>query len=125
MPAVPFENTNIDALRFLLRIEVATREVLSRIMSAEHGQTWRKRIPGELLGKIRAAERDEASRRQFAFARLGPLYYLTLGELLPVLRQNHSAAALMSLGGLAFVNELEALLPARNAACHGRPVSAA
>ena len=63
------------------------REMIRIAFEAEFGGRWRQRIPGALLAKIRKDESDEEKRKQFDFRRLGPLYYLTFGELTSLLRQ--------------------------------------
>jgi hypothetical protein len=70
----------------LLRIEVALREAIRLALYDEFGSQWHKRLSGDLLKKIRDSQRDE-SKPQFNYVRLGPLYYLTFGELLSQLNQ--------------------------------------
>src|SRR5436309_14585589 len=110
-----YEAANVEAYTLLLRIEVGLRELLRKTLTEQLGPGWGKRLPGDLLTKVREAQRDEESKRQFDFVRLGPLYYLTLGELAIVLRQATAREALACLGGAAFVAQLENLLPVRNA----------
>jgi hypothetical protein len=120
---VPFENDNIAAYRLLLTIEVALRELVRTTFQEQFGSSWRKRLPGPLLTKVREAERDEDSKRQFDFARLGPLYYLTMGELIEDLAQAPAKPVLDLVGGSSFLSQLQNLLPVRNAVGHSRAVS--
>jgi len=78
-------------------------------------------LPGELLKKIRDAQREE-NRPQFDYLCLGPLYYLTLGELIPILNQHVGRSTAERFGGGCFVKQLENILGPRNALCHGRRV---
>src|SRR5262245_33326198 len=112
--AVPFEALNLEAYQLLLRIEVLLRELIRTALQSEHGTSWHKRLLGDQLTRIRAMERDESSRPQFDFLRLGPLYYLTLGELLPILQQPVGRKVTEQLGGERFLEQLTNLLPARN-----------
>ena len=50
---IPFESDNLKAYSLLLRIEIALRELLRISMESEFGVQWRKRLPGELLKKIK------------------------------------------------------------------------
>ncbi len=120
---IPFELDNLEAYKLLLRIELAVRESLRQSLESEHGSRWRNRIPGVLLKKIRSAEAEE-KRPQFDYLRLGPLYYLTIGELIPLLEQKSGRATLNRLGGDCFIKLLENILGPRNAVCHARSVSA-
>lgn len=122
---VPFEDENVEAYRLLLRVEVTLRELVRAKMSARFGPAWHKRLPGDLLRKIREAQRDEESRRPFGFLALGPLYYLTFGELLEVLRHRDADEAIVALGGQGMVRSLETLTSPRNAVGHARSVSTA
>ena len=122
---VPFEADNIRVYRLLLRIEIALRELIRQAYQAEFGDQWRQRIPGDLLRKIRLAESTDAAKKQFGFRRLGPLYYLTFGELLPMLQQKTCKPLLVPLGGTSFVAQVDNLSGPRNAISHGRPVSSA
>ncbi len=119
---IPFENDNLRAYALLLRIEIVLRECLRRALEAEHGVQWQKKLHGELLKKIRKSQTDE-NKPQFDFIRLGPLYYLTFGELLTQLQQNPSRAVAEKLGGDCFLKQLENVFTPRNALCHSRPVS--
>ncbi|GMW03829.1 MAG: hypothetical protein AMXMBFR84_49630 [Candidatus Hydrogenedentota bacterium] len=118
---VSFEHENEQAYRLLLRIEIAMRECLKIAFESKYGVGWRKNLPGELLKKVKDSQREEA-RPQFNFLRLGPLYYLTFGELLTLLRQKPAQELIQKLGGEAFLKQLENILPPRNAVGHSRPV---
>lgn len=122
---VPFETDNLRAYLLLLRIEVALRELIRKAYQAEFGAPWRRRLPGDLLRKIRESESTDAAKKQFAFRRLGPLYYLTFGDLLTLLDQKTCAPILAPLGGPSFVSQVANLAGPRNAISHARAVSSA
>jgi hypothetical protein len=117
-----FELENLRAYTLLLRIEVLLRELIRISMEAEFGMQWQKRLPGDLLTKIRDSQISE-NRPQFAYVRLGPLYYLTFGELLNLLRLKSSRTVVEKLGGEFVLKQIESLTIPRNAVCHSRPVS--
>jgi hypothetical protein len=119
---IPFEGENLRAYTLLLRIEIALRECLKAALEAEHGRQWQKTLHGDLLKKIRKSQTDEY-KPQFNFIRLGPLYYLTFGELLTQLQHKHCRSAVEMLGGDSLLKQLETVFAPRNALCHSRPVS--
>ena len=119
---IPFENDNVRAYTLLLRIEIALRECLRTSLESEFGVHWRKRLPGELLKKIKESQAEE-NRPQFNFVCLGPLYYLAFGELLILLKQKSGRSVAEKLGGDCFLKQLENIFAPRNAVCHSRPVS--
>lgn len=119
---IPFENDNLKAYGLLLRIEIALRELLRISLESEFGAQWRKRLPGELLKKVKESQTEE-NRPQFGYVRLGPLYYLTFGELLTLLQQKSGKAVAEKLGGDCVLKQLENIFVPRNAVCHSRPVS--
>lgn len=119
---IPFEEDNVKAYTLLLRIETALREVLRESLESEYGPQWRKKLPGELLKKIKTSQSEE-NRPQFDFVRLGPLYYLTFGELLTLLQQRTGKSVVLRLGGDCILKEIENVLSPRNAVCHSRAVS--
>lgn len=118
---ISFETENVKSYKLLLWIEVAVRECIRYCMESLHGQSWKRRIPGDLLKKIRESEKEE-NHPQFNYVRLGPLYYLTLGELIPILRQKVGAGAVDIFGGEWVITDIENILGLRNAICHARPV---
>ncbi len=120
---VPFEDANTEAYRLLLRIEVAVREVLRTALQDVHGPRWQRQLLKPMRQKIHEAQTEEERRRQFGFQRLGPLYYLTLGELLPLLRQRTAEDAVTQLGGTHFLDQLDNIFTPRNAVAHSRNVS--
>jgi hypothetical protein len=120
---IPFEAENLQAYKLLLRIEIVLRECLRELFEAKYGRQWQRRLQGELLKKIRQSQADE-NRPHFNFIRLGPLYYLTFGELITQLRQASSRSIADQFGGDAFLKQLENVLLPRNAICHSRPVPA-
>jgi hypothetical protein len=95
---ISFENENLEAYRLLLRIEIALRECLRISMESEFGAHWQKNLPGELLKKVKESQAKE-NRPQFNFIRLGPLYYLTFGELLTLLHQKAGNPVAKKFGG--------------------------
>jgi hypothetical protein len=119
---IPFESENVRAYTLLLRIEIALRQSIREAFENAYGANWQKRLQGDLLKKIREAQREE-TRPQYDFARLGPLYYLTFGELLTQLRQKPCNVVTDKLGGEKFLAQLENLFVPRNAVSHSRPVS--
>ena len=118
---VPFEDDNIKAYKLLLRIEIAIRECLRRSLEESSGPKWRRLLPGELLKKVRDAQREE-NHPQFDYVCLGPLYYLTLGELIPMLQQKPGHPTAERFGGDSFIKQLENILGPRNALCHARRI---
>lgn len=120
---IPFESDNLKAYTLLLRIEVALRELLRKSLESEFGLNWRKKLPGDLLKKVKESQKEE-NRPQFGYVRLGPLYYLTFGELLILLLQKSGRPVAERLGGDCILKQLENILVPRNAVCHSRPVSA-
>lgn len=119
---IPFEQDNLKAYMLLLRMEIALRELLRTSLESEFGEQWRKRLPGELLKKIKESQTEE-NRPQFGYVRLGPLYYLTFGELLTLLQQKSGRPVAKKLGGDCILKQLENIFVPRNAICHSRPVS--
>lgn len=119
---IPFENDNLKAYALLLRIEIALRELLRISLESEFGVKWRNRLPGDLLKKNKESQTEE-SRPQFGYVRLGPLYYLTFGELLTLLQQKSGRTIADKLGGDCVLKQLENVFVPRNAVCHSRPVS--
>lgn len=118
---IHFESDNVKAYKLLLWIEIAIRECIRYCMMKAHGNCWRKQIPGDLLRKVRESEKEE-NRPQFNYTRLGPLYYLSLGELVPILKQKVSGGVAELLGGEWVIKDIENILGLRNAICHARPV---
>ncbi len=119
---ISFEQENLRAYILLLRIEITLRETLRISLESEFGVKWRKKLPGPLLDKIKESQNEE-NRPQFNFTRLGPLYYLTFGELLTLLQQKTGRSVAKKLGGDCFLKQLENICMPRNAICHSRPVS--
>src|SRR5262245_21661184 len=103
---VPFEEANLLAYKLLLRMEIALRESLRKSLSDQFGPKWRSQLPGELLKKIRQAQKEE-QRPQFDYLFLGPLYYLTLGELILILQQKAWRITRDFFGGDCFIKQLE------------------
>jgi hypothetical protein len=116
------EEDNLRAYRLLLRIEIALRELLKISLESECGPQWRNQLPGDMLKRIKESQKDE-NRPQFGYICLGPLYYLTLGDLLVILRQKAGRSAARQIGGDCILKQLENILIPRNAVCHSRPVS--
>jgi len=119
---IPFENDNLKAYSLLLRIEIVLRELLRDSYELEFGKQWRKRLPEAILKKIKESQAEE-NRPQFGYVRLGPLYYLSFGELMTLLQQKASRAVAERLGGSCVLKQLENIFVPRNAVCHSRPVS--
>jgi hypothetical protein len=121
--ATRFEQRNVEAYSLLLRVEVVLRELVREHRFEVHGEAWHKQLPGEFLKLIRDAQREE-NRPHYGFECLGPLYYLTFGQLATVLSQAYSKPLIDKLGGQPFLKSLEAISPFRNAVCHSRPIPA-
>jgi hypothetical protein len=119
---IPFEGDNVRAYTLLLRIEIVLRECLRASLESQFGVHWRKRLPGDLLKKIKESQAQE-NRPQFNFVCLGPLYYLTFGELVTLLQQKLGGPVATKLGGDCFLKQLENIFAPRNSVCHSRPVS--
>src|SRR6266496_1227166 len=119
---IPFESDNVRAYTLLARIEIVLRECLRASLESQFGVHWRKRLPGDLLKKIKESQAEE-NRPQFNFVCLGPLYYLTFGELLTLLQQKPGGPVAAKLGGPCILKQLENIFALRNAVCHSRPVS--
>lgn len=117
-----FETDNLQAYVLLLRIEIVLRECLRASLESEFGVHWQKKLLGALLTKIKDSQMEE-NRPQFDFVRLGPLYYLTFGELLVLLQQKSGRSVAQRLGGEGILSQLANILVPRNAICHSRPVS--
>lgn len=118
---IPFEERNVEAYRKLLQIEICLRELTKKILADIGGQTWHKAIPGKLLSKVRDSQRDE-EKPHFDFLCMGPLYYLTLGELHELLNQGNGKKVIEQLGGKQILDQLGLLLGPRNAVSHNRDV---
>lgn len=122
IPLCEFEARNCDAYRLLLRIELILRELLKEELRRRNGEKWQKLIPGNQLKVIREKQKEE-NRPQFGFVRLGPLYYLTYGELLEIYKQQAARSVIDRLGGDKVYSQLEGLVSMRNAVSHSRDVS--
>jgi len=118
---VPFEEDNVKAYKLLLRIEIVLRECIKNSLEFTFGKNWQKYLPGTLLINIKDSQTQER-RPQFNFMRLGPLYYLTLGELLTVLQQKYCRPVIDIFGGDIFLAQIQNILEPRNAISHSRPV---
>ena len=119
---VPFEEDNVAAYRLLLRIETAVRELL-RLKLATKRANWLKELPPDLRTKI-LEERDTSERRvDYGHVKLGPLYYLTFGELVQLCQRKPPSDILTSSFGSHALEDLQALVPIRNAIAHGRRIS--
>lgn len=119
---IPFESDNLKAYKHLLRIEVILREILKTTLEQEFGTKWQKQLPGNFLVQIRQAQKEE-SRPNFGYKRLGPLYYLTFGDLVTLLNNRNAASVAKMLGGENVLRQLANIMVPRNAVCHSRPVS--
>ncbi|WP_447599971.1 hypothetical protein [Nitrospira sp. Nam80] len=90
-------------------------------MEKAHGTVWRRRIPGQLLTQIREAQKDE-NRPHYNYVCLGPLYYLSLGELIEIIKQRVGTEVVNTFGGEWIIKDIEGILGIRNAVCHSRPI---
>ena len=117
---VPFADANIEGYRCLLYVEIALREVAKHALCTEYGEAWQRRIPGHYLNKIRADQNDEANRANLGFRRLGPLYYLTFGELVELSLQRPVVELVRRVLGQHGPELLKDIVPSRNAIAHCR-----
>lgn len=76
---IPFESDNLRAYTLLLRIEIALRELLRIALESEFGVQWRKRLPGDLLKKIKESQAEE-NRPQFGYPELKANHLLSAEE---------------------------------------------
>ena len=120
---IPFEHDNLRAYQLFLRLEVALREITREVYQSSYGNGWQRKIPGALLKRVRESQSVEKAKKNFGLRRLGPLYYLTFGELLDILQQSPSKEHLATTVDSSFVNQLRNLTTPRNAICHSRPIS--
>ena len=120
---VPFEERNVEGYRLVLYVEVALREIAKNEYEKTYGHDWQKRIPGQLLRRIRDDQKDEQKHASLDFRRLGPLYYLTFGEIVDLAAQKpvvEVVRAILGQHGLELIKEL--ILP-RNSLAHCRDLS--
>jgi hypothetical protein len=118
---ISFEEANLKAYSLLLRIEIALRESLRISLTKQFGPKWRSRLPGissRRFEKLRKKRKD----RSLATSVWAPFYYLTLGELVPILRQQAGKSTAASFGGNCFIEQVENILGPRNAICHARGI---
>ena len=120
---VPFASRNSEGYACLLYIEVALRELARHELCRHYGEKWQKRIPGRYLQKIRRDQKDEATKASLGFRRLGPLYYLTFGELVEVAIQEPTVEAVTRVLGQQGPALLMEIVPCRNAIAHCRDLS--
>lgn len=123
-----FEKRNVGAYKLLLRVENILREFIARSLKEEFDSRWQREIPGDCKKRIKESSGYEASQH-FQFRKMGPLYYLTLGDLVVILEQKVGEKAREGLGGSlnlqndAFIPKIQDALPVRNALAHSRDVT--
>ena len=120
---VAFAERNAEGYRCLLYVEVALRELAKHELRRHHGEKWQKRIPGRYLQKIRNDQKDEAMQASFGFRKLGPLYYLTFGELVDLSSQKPIVNRLKDVLGQQGPELLRESVPSRNAVAHCRDLT--
>ena len=120
---IPFADRNADGYRHLLYIEVALRELARYGLRKHYGDKWQQRIPGHYLTKIRNDQKDEATKANLGFRRLGPLYYLTFGELVDMSIQKPIVEVLTRVLGQQGPELLREIIPSRNAIAHCRDLT--
>ena len=121
---IPFAERNAEGYQCLLYVEVALRELARYELRTRHGDKWQKYIPGHYLQKIRHDQRDEAIHASFGFRRLGPLYYLTFGQLVEMSTQKPVVDRLKKVLGPQGPQLLQESIPSRNAISHCRDLTA-
>ena len=121
---VPFEKLNSEAYVKILRIEIVIREVVREKYFQEFGRKWKKRIPGELLTKIRESEKNDDLISETGYVALGSLYYLTYGEIISAIeKQNKIRQALELELGANFLDLCGHIRAPRNAIAHNRSIT--
>ena len=121
--SVAFAERNAEGYRCLLYVEVALRELAKHELRRHHGEKWQRRIPGRYLQKIRNDQKDEAMQASFGFRKLGPLYYLTFGELVELSSQKPIVDRLKGVLGQQGPELLRESVPSRNAVAHCRDLT--
>lgn len=77
---VPEENVRIYCC--LYNIETALRELIIELLSATDGPRWyKKRLPGDVLGKYREGVKSERSVKWLQLVPLHPIYYIDFTDL--------------------------------------------
>ena len=120
---IPFTQRNAEGYRYLLYVEVALRELARHELREYYGERWQKHIPGQYLQKIRKDQKDEVTQASLGFRTLGPLYYLTFGELVELSLQKPIVERLKKVLGQQGPELLRASVPARNAIAHCRDLT--
>ena len=121
---IPFAERNAEGYQYLLYVEVALRELMRHALRSQHGDKWQKHIPGHYLQKIRKDQQDEAMQASFGFRKLGPLYYLTFGQLVAMSIQKPVVDRLKKVLGPQGPQLLQESIPSRNAIAHCRDLTA-
>jgi hypothetical protein len=125
---IPFEEQNAKTYKLILRIENILREFITRSLKEEFDSRWQREIPGDCKKRIKEASGYEASQH-FQFRKMGPLYYLTLGDMEVLLKQKVGGKAREGLGGSPSLDndtlmpKVREALPVRNALAHSRDVT--
>ena len=104
-------------------VEVALREIAKNAYETTYGHDWQRRIPGQLLKRIRVDQKDEQKHASLDFRRLGPLYYLTFGELVELAAQKPVVEAVRAILGQHGLELIKELIPPRNSLAHCRDLS--
>ena len=120
---ISFADRNAEGYRCLLYVEVALRELARYELRRCHGEKWQKHIPGRYLQKIRQDQKDEVTQASFGFRALGPLYYLTFGELVEISSQRPVVDRLKKVLGQQGPELLRESVPSRNAIAHCRDLT--
>ena len=120
---IPYADRNAEGYQCLLYVEVALRELTRRELRNHHGEDWQKRIPGRYLKKIRQDQKNEVMRASVGFRKLGPLYFLTFGELVELSVQRPVVDLLKKVLGQQGPELLQESVPSRNAIAHCRDLT--
>ena len=120
---ISFVDRNTEGYRCLVYVEVSLRELARYALRQHYGEKWQRRIPGRYLQKIRNDQKDDATQASLGFRALGPLYYLTFGELVELSSQKPVVALVKDVLGEQGPQLLQASVPARNAIAHSRDLT--
>ncbi len=124
---IPLEN--VEAFKLLFNLENVLRELIIDSLSSLKGPRWyRRRLPGDILDKYKAALTIEKDIRWIHLVPHHPLYYLDFPDLRKIIeREDNWQDAFRALFGRkeilgATLSELE---PIRNKVAHNRRVTMA
>ena len=86
---VPEENIRIYCHLYI--IENAVRELIVELLSAIDGPRWyKKRLPGDVLGKYREGVEFERGIKWFQLIPLHPIYYIDFPDLKKIIERDNN-----------------------------------